>query len=178
MSDLLPPSATALEHAFAGADAAALAAIPVPLRTLWHPDTCPLALLPYLAWAVSVDRWDPEWAEGTKRQVIRDAFFVHAHKGTVGALRRVAEPFGYDLTIEEWWQTEPAGEPGTFSLIVGVDESGISPEIYAEVERLVDDAKPLSRHLAEITISIQPLADVYIGFGTVGYDVLTIYAKE
>ena len=41
----------------------------------------PMHLLPYLARAFSVDRWDRNWPEETKRQVIRDAWLIHRHKG-------------------------------------------------------------------------------------------------
>ncbi|EKQ5242665.1 phage tail protein I [Escherichia coli] len=57
--------------------------------------TCPANLLPWLAWSFSVDRWDDKWPEATKRAVIRDAYFIHCHKGTIGAIRRVVEPLGY-----------------------------------------------------------------------------------
>lgn len=92
-SRLLPVGSSALEVAAAEA-CAAIDALTVPLRQLWNPDNCPLALLPYLAWAWSVDRWDESWPESTKRGVVRAAYFVHRHKGTLGALRRVVEPLG------------------------------------------------------------------------------------
>ncbi len=62
----------------------------IPLRTLYNPDTCPVHLLPHLAWAWSVDRWDPEWPESVKRAAIKASFYIHKHKGTIGALRRVS----------------------------------------------------------------------------------------
>ncbi|MCW2105183.1 UNVERIFIED_ORG: phage tail P2-like protein [Rahnella aquatilis] len=54
MSDrLLPVGSSALEVAAAEA-CAALENVPVPLRQLWDPLTCPAKFLPYLAWALSV----------------------------------------------------------------------------------------------------------------------------
>ncbi|UXY16725.1 phage tail protein I [Chitiniphilus purpureus] len=178
MNSLLPPGAGPIEHALTLAGAQALDRVPLPFRTLWNPDTCPAPLLPYLAWAFSVDRWDASWSEATKRQVIRDAFYVHQHKGTIGALRRVVEPFGYDLTVIEWWQMEPAGEPGTFALEVSVLDEGISPELYAELERLVDDAKPLSRKLAQIMINLEPRGTFWIAAAVADGDTLTVYPLE
>ncbi len=77
----------------------------MPLRDLWNPATCPVSFLPYLAWAFSVDRWDEGWTESVKRQVVKDAFYIHQHKGTTSAVRRVVEPFGFLIRIIEWWQT-------------------------------------------------------------------------
>ncbi|WP_225063529.1 phage tail protein I, partial [Pseudomonas aeruginosa] len=108
MPSLLPRNATELERLAAEA-LAQIERVPIPLRQLWNPTTCPVALLPYLAWAFSVDRWDSTWPERVKRQVIRDAYLVHSHKGTLSALRRVVEPVGSLTDILEWWQQTPAG---------------------------------------------------------------------
>lgn len=61
--------------------------IPVPLRDLWRWDTCPTELLPYLAWAMSVDLWDKEWPEERKREIVRDSFKLHRLKGTLGGIK-------------------------------------------------------------------------------------------
>ncbi|TKA96910.1 phage tail protein I, partial [Cereibacter changlensis] len=58
MTSILPPNATKAERAFEAA-LAALCDLPVPVGQLWSPETCPAALLPWLAWALSVDDWDP-----------------------------------------------------------------------------------------------------------------------
>ncbi len=42
--------------------------------------------------------------------------------------------------------------PGTFRLDIGVLETGITEEMYQEMERLIADAKPLSRHLIGLNI--------------------------
>lgn len=157
MSDgrLLPVGSSPLEVAAAEA-CAEFARVPVPLCQLWNPQTCPLNLLPYLAWAFSVDRWDERWPEATKRSVVASAHFVHRHKGTISALRRVVEPLGYLIEVREWWQLNEI--PGTFRLVVGVLETGITDEMYRELERMIADAKPASRHLIGLAISLSVLA--------------------
>jgi phage tail P2-like protein len=111
MNSLLPLNSTPLERAL---ERATDDVTPVPLRALYNPDTCPTRLLPYLAWECSVDRWDWAWPESIKRAAIRSSFYIHAHKGTIGALRRVVEPLGYLIDVLEWWETRPMGVPGTF----------------------------------------------------------------
>jgi phage tail P2-like protein len=177
MSSLLPSNSTVLERAAADA-LACLAAVPVPLRQLWNPETCPVHLLPYLAWAFSVDRWDSTWSEATKREVIKAAFFVHKRKGTIAALRRVVEPLGYLLRVEEWWQTNPQGPPGTFKLDIGVLETGITESTFAELERLIDDAKPVSRHLLGLAIKLESRGPLFIGACSCSGDELTVYPFE
>ena len=52
--DLLPANATPLERALAETTAR-LSDVAVPIRDLWSPENCPTELLPWLAWALSVD---------------------------------------------------------------------------------------------------------------------------
>ena len=170
---LLPGNATELERLAAEA-LAQIERVPVPLRQLWNPDTCPVALLPYLAWAFSVDRWSPNWPESAKRAAIRAAYFIHAHKGTIGALRRVVEPLGYLIEVVEWWQETPPGVPGTFRLKIGVLDSGIDEAMYQDLEWLIDDARPLSRHLLELAISIESHLTAYVGVAVVDGDELDV----
>lgn len=153
MSDrLLPVGSSQLEVAAADA-CAALENVPVTLRQLWDPLTCPAKFLPYLAWALSVDRWDENWPVATKR--------------------RVVEPLGYLINVTEWWETND--EPGTFRLDIGVLETGITEEMYLEMERLIADAKPASRHLIGLTITQDIKGDVYIGAAQYIGELLTVY---
>ena len=160
MSSLLPINSTPLERAI---EAASADDTEILLRTLYDPSTCPVHLLPQLAWAWSVDRWDPRWSEAVKRNAIRASFFIHARKGTIGALRRVVEPLGYLIEVVEWWQTVPEGEPATFALKVGVLDTGITEQMYQELTRLIDDAKPVTRHMTGLAISLETSG--VIGFG-------------
>lgn len=171
---LLPPNATQLERLAAEA-LAQIQRVPIPLRQLWNPDTCPVDLLPYLAWAFSVDRWSSAWPEGAKRAAIRSAYFIHAHKGTIGALRRVVEPLGYLIEVVEWWQTVPPGPRATFALKVGILETGITEEMYQELTWLIDDAKPLTRHLTGLAISLEVTGEVHVGVCLSEGEVIDIY---
>lgn len=171
---LLPSNSTQLERDAAVA-LAQIKRVPIPIRLLWNPDLCPLAVLPYLAWSFSVDRWDSTWSEPTKRAAIRAAYYIHSRKGTIGALRRVVEPLGYLIEIIEWWQDVPAGVPGTLKLKVGVLDTGITEEMYQELTFLIDDAKPRSRHLTGLAISLETTGSFYIGACVSEGDELSVY---
>ncbi|WP_033046571.1 phage tail protein I [Pseudomonas fluorescens] len=171
---LLPSNSTPLERQAAQA-LAQIQRVPIPLRTLYNPDLCPLPLLPYLAWAFSVDRWDSKWTEAAKRAAIRSAYYIHSRKGTIGSLRRVVEPLGYLIEIIEWWQTVPVGPRATFKLKVGVLDTGITEEMYQELTWLIDDAKPLTRHLTGLAISLETTGSVHIGACVTEGDEIDIY---
>lgn len=172
MHSLLPLNSTPLERAV---EAASNEDLKVTLRTLYNPDTCPAHLLYQLAWAWSVDRWDDTWSETIKRSVIRSSFYVHAHKGTIGALRRVVEPFGYLIEVVEWFNATPPAVPGTFALKIGVSEAGISEQTYQELTWLIDDAKPVSRHLSGLIISLENFGPLYLAAALHDGDELDIY---
>ncbi|MBX8469748.1 phage tail protein I [Pseudomonas sp. RIT778] len=172
MRSLLPLNSTPLER---GIEATFAETTLIPLRTLYNPDTCPVHLLPHLAWAWSVDRWDPAWPEPVKRAAIKASFYIHKHKGTIGALRRVVEPLGYLIEVLEWWQTAPEGVPGTFALKVGVLDTGITEEMYLELERLIDDAKPVSRQLTGLAISLETQGNLNIAASLYEGDEIDVY---
>lgn len=173
MSDrLLPTGSSTLELAAANA-LAQIERVPIPIRILWNPDKCPVNLLPYLAWAFSVDRWDKDWTEKAKRDAIKSAMFIHKHKGTIGALRRVVEPLGYLIRVIEWWKTNETA--GTFRLDIGVLETGITEEMYRELEALIFDAKPASRHLVGLTIQLETKGNIFCAAASYGGDELTVY---
>lgn len=118
-ASILPPNATAVERAIDRASAAALASLPVHLiRWVKDPDSCPLALLPWLAWEYQVDTWNIDWSEQKKRDAIKRAHYIHRHRGTVAAVRHalVDSPFGTDIV--EWFNQNPKGDPYTFRLNV------------------------------------------------------------
>lgn len=92
---LLPPNATPLDRAIERATAP-LGDIPVPIDTVWDPYACPAELLPWLAWAVSVDVWDSTWSERTKRDVIAASYDVHRHKGSVWSVKAAIRAAGFE----------------------------------------------------------------------------------
>ena len=90
--------------------------MPVPIRSLWDPATCPAALLPFLAWGVSIDLWDAEWTEAQKRAAIATAIEDQRRKGTPASLRRVIDRFDPLIEVVEWFEDRDTMEPHTFRL--------------------------------------------------------------
>jgi len=90
MSDLLPQNSTFIERTLASTQQH-LSELPVDTRYIRSPEHCPAALLPFLAWELSVDDWNPNWGVDVKRRVIANSIAVHRRKGTRGAVRRALE---------------------------------------------------------------------------------------
>ncbi|MDL4444393.1 phage tail protein I [Klebsiella michiganensis] len=172
MNSLLPPGSSALERRLAQA-CSGISDLNVPLRDLWNPWKCPVKFLPYLAWAFSVDRWEETWTETAKRQAVSDAFWIHQRKGTVAAVKRVIEALGYTMTIEEWWKV--ADPAGTFRLEIDLNEVGITEPMIYELERIIGDAKPVSRHISQLKLSVSITGIVNIGAAICDGEVTTVY---
>lgn len=120
---LLPDNSNAVERALSASDHRTLSAPHWLIRAVWSPDDCPAHLLPYLAAAWSVDEWDPEWSESTKRRVIRESPDIHRVKGTKGAIRRAVEALGMGALIEEWF--DYGGAPYSFRMSVRLEATAV-----------------------------------------------------
>ncbi len=151
--DLLPLNATKAEKDIS-ASVARISSIPVPVRDMWNPATCPANLLPWLAWALSVDNWDASWSDATKRSVIAASISVHYKKGTVGAVKDAIEAAGYqNVAIDE--------SVGTWA------EFSISPEVSEEFSkigllvRMINSNKPARSQLQTINIVNKPVISLF-----------------
>ncbi|HDY7048776.1 TPA: phage tail protein I [Klebsiella pneumoniae] len=160
----------------AAAACASISDLSVPLRDLWNPWKCPVKFLPYLAWAFSVDRWEETWSETEKRQAVSDAFWIHQRKGTVAAVRRVIETLGYSMTLQEWW--EVADPAGTFRLEVDLNDIGITESMIKELERIIGDAKPVSRHISQLTLLVNSNGVEKLGAVMFDGEITTVYPPD
>lgn len=136
MTDLLPINATSLERNLVEATAR-LGTVPLPIKTLWDPDNCPVALLPWLAWSMSVDEWDPNWSEADKRAVIKNSVNIHRHKGTIGALKDALGALAMNLEVVEWFQEMPPAEAYTFAVNVYLNTRPMNLEEQQTIFKLV-----------------------------------------
>ena len=173
MNNSLMANWSSLLEQRAAAACASISDLPVSLRDLWNPWKCPVKFLPYLAWAFSVDRWEETWSETEKRQAVSDAFWIHQRKGTVAAVRRVIETLGYSMTLQEWWKV--ADPAGTFRLEIDLNDIGITESMIKELERIIGDAKPVSRHISQLTLSVSTKGLTSVGCAILDGEDITIY---
>lgn len=171
---LMPTNSTALERAIDTTESVRIGGIEVPLRHLWDPDKCPASHLPWLAWAVSVDEWNPAWSDTQKRQVIKRSPDVHLRKGTRGAVESALTALGFAVTVIEWWEKEPKGAPGTFDLGIQVPPGyAVDAATYDEVERLTERAKNKRSHLGAIVLTPAGLTQLPVFSSAVASGIVT-----
>lgn len=94
MTELLPPNASQLERDLDASIGQALD-IPVRLADVWDPFNCPLGILPWLAWAFSVDLWDENWSVEARRNTTAASLAFHKRKGSPGSMRDALRAAGY-----------------------------------------------------------------------------------
>ncbi|WP_416369731.1 phage tail protein I [Tritonibacter mobilis] len=182
MSDfkhLLPPSATPSARAVEVVMAERIQGLDEPIGKLWNVDTCPEALLPWLAWSFSVEVWDPAWPVATKRAVIRNSIAVHRTKGTRQAVEAALEAIGFEVETLEWFEAlgiEAAMRPGTFALRLEVVRDADTPEKIAQALRAVEANKPVSAHLTEVQMATATVAQPYAAAAVVVGQEITVSA--
>jgi phage tail P2-like protein len=152
MNNLLPPNATPQEVALVETTER-IDAIPVRSRQMWNPQTCPANLLPWLAWACSVDEWNAEWSEQQKRDTIAASFAIHSTKGTLAAVKSSLAALGYNSNITEWFQQPTILPPYTFTVDIDAGTSPISSDIFSESTRLIEQTKNTRSHLARLRVA-------------------------
>lgn len=145
---LLPANRSKLEVAIEQEQAGKYCRIhPEILAQIHNPLTCPVELLPWLAYAASVDVYNEAWAEHTKRAVIANAFAAHRQKGLHGSIETALSALGVSVEVIEWWQAKPPAEVGTMEVIVHVDQQIIpDAEVVLGIEVIHDLLRQLERN--------------------------------
>ena len=153
----MPPNATPLLRAL---DAATARITRIPagrLADLCSPDRCPAPLLPWLAWAAAVDRWDGDWPEAVQREAIRQSRRKHELRGTWAAVRAEMEIAG-----AVWGYAEgPAPMTGTVTIHNG---ASIHADGIAGLRSRLDAVKRASFRL-DVAFKQGIHADIAVGFG-------------
>lgn len=127
------------------------------------PDLCPVAVLPFLAWAYSVDAWPPGATEAEKRTMIKRSIAVHRRKGTIQSIKDVLAAAGYgDAVIQtgfQLWRLDgsvPLDGTRTLSSLDG----------WAAWSIVIDNGDPLpSAELVALLVQTAPARCILISIG-------------
>lgn len=162
MTNLLPANSTQLESDLSKLTGR-IGDVPITIRDIWNPDTCPVSVLPWLAWAFSVDDWSPEWSEQQKRDTIKAAITIQELKGTTGSVTSALGALGIDARVQEWFNQIPAGAPYTYRLLLESFQTPVTEAGIAKVYEIVNTNKSLRSHLSEILVSARTAAPMKTG---------------
>lgn len=177
MTRILPPNATDLERAVEMLVGARVGAIDAPLRTLWSPADCPEELLPWLAWALSIDSWDASWPVHIRRARIAAAIAVQRRKGTTQSIRDVVASFGGNVVMREWFEADPPGDPHTFSLSVAVAGAGGEAPSATFIDQVIDEVartKPVRSHF-DFTVASEAAGAIGVVGGARAFTIARLF---
>ena len=136
---LLPPNATPLERALEQAMAVyGDAGRDVPVADVWRPATCLPALLPWLAWALSVRGWDAAWPVEVQRRAVAGAWEGHRRAGTHAGVVDLLDEYDAEYSITS---------PGPYLIRIEISNSAAltAPET-GRMRDQIERAKRLSVH--------------------------------
>ena len=169
-SPLLPPNQTRLEASLA--NAAALPHTPEVLALLWDAQRCPVQLLPWLAWAVSVDEWDEAWTEAQKRAQVLGAIALHRKKGTPWAVKQALSRAGVEMAriIER----VDGAHWAEFDVDITVVDRPLNEETINRAVALINAYKAARSHLRRLVISLATKGQACVTAFTVGGDIVTV----
>lgn len=153
---LLPPNATPLERALE-AGTARLGDVSAPIETLVDPATIAATALPWLAFGLSVDLWEPSWPEAMKRRAVADSIAQHRIKGTRASVEHVLVRIDRLATVLEAHEDPRRLAPHTFEidlpLVATPGTAGgarASAAIVDDIIAQVGAVKPLREHLTVV----------------------------
>ena len=165
-ASLLPPNVSPLERALERSMAfyGDVDEREIPIARLWRPRECPIALLPWLAWALGVKRWDPDWPVETRRRVIEIAVETHRHRGTLAAVREALDTVGGIYEITE----RPDDAVHTIGITLRNANALVGSSTVRAIRAYIDDAKRFSTHYTLVLGSALDSSGVSIAGGAAG----------
>lgn len=148
MTAITPRAAGSDETRLDATAAERLEAVPASLPAgAWDPDAIAEAYLPVLAWALSLDEWNPDWDVQTKRDAIRGAVAAHRLKGTAAGVKGVLDRIGAVYDYAE----RPGGNPFTANITI-FNSGSLEKSDAVSLEQLINAHK---RGTVQITTTLE-----------------------
>ncbi len=169
---ILPSNASKLEIAFDKTSASRFNHN-LARNKLWSAEHCPVELLPFLAWALSVDTWEEDWPEHVKRQVVASAVYVHRYKGTPAGIQAALKALDLGVTISEWF--EHGGEPYTFKADVMVTTRGLTEQEFQDIADVIAATKNARSHLSQLRVYLTSVGTPFFAAATVIGERIDVY---
>lgn len=119
-------------------------------------------ILDELAWQFNIPEYDVTYSIEIKRSLIDGCLSIHHKRGTVAAVREVAEKIFGNAEIEEWF--EYGGQPYHFK--VSTANVSSDDEMIERFNKVVKETQNIRSVLEEVIIEIINKMGLYVG-GTV-----------
>lgn len=143
--------------------------VETPVRDVINPEAAAPGLLPWIAFAVSVDNWRPDWTDAQKRAAIGVSIYVKRHKGTIGAVRAAVGAVMDGAVVREFGPAKPfRGE-----VLLNVHSADFNENTVDEMVRVVDSSKNLRTQM-DLRLFFAGTAPVGVGAAMHVIEVLSV----
>ena len=150
---------------------------PEEIRQLWNHRTCPLHLLPWLAWAWSVDEWDPAWTEGQQRAMVGASIRLHKKKGTVWAVREALLRSGLE-SVRVIEKPVDAEHWSHFDVDIAVVDRPLTQGAIQRAHALIEENKAQRSVLRTLRTSMQSRGGMYFAVQLLCGTQTTVYPLQ
>lgn len=115
------------------------------IRIYKNVDTNNELLTRHLATDYQIEQLEYNLAGGLdeKRELVKNAVYLHQIKGTRRAIERVLEILKLSAIITEWWEEGGSGDPYHFAINITMNDSAINPTTTAYLEAMINKYKPV-----------------------------------
>lgn len=125
------------------------ALVSIPLPSLARANYTPVAVLPWLAWGLAVDRWRNTWSEARQRQEVAEAIPNHKRRGSRRSMDLLLAEYDATLRLIEWNEEGGSGIPRGFTVVLPTNSADgasmtaiFANSLLADIER----TKPAGTH--------------------------------
>lgn len=89
--------------------------------------------------------WRDSWSLAVKRSVLKATIANKRRVGTIAAVKAALSAIASTARLIEWWQTEPKGDPHTFTITATASgvEGGVDADLQADIIAQIEAAKPV-----------------------------------
>ena len=115
-------------------------------------DELDVKVLDILAQDFDVYWYNYNYSETTKRQLIKDSFYIHRYLGTKGATVKALSDVYPNSAVLEWW--EYGGEPYCFRVILDVSSTAEAVDVGL-IDKTIKYYKSFRSHLEDDNIVIR-----------------------
>lgn len=123
--------------------------VSVPLPSLARAHYTPVAVLPWLAWGLAVDRWRSTWSEARQRQEVAEAIPNHKRRGSRRSMDLLLADYDATLRLIEWNEAGGSGIPRGFIVMLptnGADAASMTASFATSLLADIERTKPAGTH--------------------------------
>lgn len=104
--------------------------------------------LDHFAAGRNMTTWRDSWPIDVKRSIAKSMIAQKARMGTLSAVKTVLASLGSAVSIVEWWQEVPRGQPHTFKITatLGDVDGVLTEQMQEDFFLLLNGSKPVRSH--------------------------------